>query len=231
MKRRFKLLVVSLLLVLGSLGLLRGNFWVVGGIRCSLSGQVCPAQLWEDLMTASLGKNFIFFPRSTLIQQINLNYPEVDNIEIILVLPRQLFFKLTASSAQAVVKGEKYFLVNARGLVLKISDHSGDLPVILMDAVKNVSVGQSFNQKEIISTIEILSSLEARKLHPTMAKIISPQRINIWLNNGTLIAISLQKEADSQLDSLQVILARVKMEGKALGKIDLRFDKPVITYE
>lgn len=225
------LAAISLLLILGGLAIVRGNFWTVEGISCSLSGQVCPARLWEDLRNASLGKDFLFFPKSDVIRQISLNYPEVDNLEIKRVLPKQLSFELTASSARAAIKGEKYFLVNARGLVLKISDQPGDLPVILMDSVKNVGVGQGFDQKEIIPTIEILSNLEARKLHPTMAKIISPQRVNIWLNNGTLVNVSLQKEANLQLDSLQVILARVKMEGKALREIDLRFDKPVILYE
>mgnify|MGYP001578830843 CR=1 FL=1 len=243
-KRRFKLLVIangiryisllaaiSLLLILGGLGVLRGNFWTVEEIRCSLDGKTCPVELWEDLLNASLGKDFLFFPKSDVIRQINLNYPEVDNLEMIRVLPRQLFFKLTASQTLAAIKGEKYFLVNARGLVLKISDHSGDLPVILMDSVRNIGVGEKFEQKEMIPTVLILSDLGTRGLHPTMAKIISPQRINIWLNNGTLIAISLQKEADSQLDSLQVILSRIKMEGKGLREVDLRFDKPVITYE
>lgn len=231
MKRRFKLLVVGLLLISGGLGILGGNFWTVEGIRCSLNEQTCPAHLWEDLLNASLGKNFIFFPKLTLVRQINLNYPEADKIDIIRVLPRELVFKLTASSAQAVVKGEKYFLVNAQGLVLKISDYPGDLPVILMDSVENIGVGERFEQKEVVSAVKILNDLGSRKLHPTMAKIVSPQRVNIWLNNGTLIAISLQKEVDPQLDSLQVILSRVKMEGKVLKEIDLRFNKPVITYE
>lgn len=225
------MLVISLLLVLGGLGLVKGNFWTVRGIRCSLNGQICSAQLWGDLMRLSLGKDFIFFPKSTIIQQINSEHPEIDKIEAVRVLPWVLAFKLTVSQAQAVVKGEKYFLVNIEGVVLKISDRPGDLPVILMDLVKNVGVGEKFDRKEVVLTIGILSDLGTRELHPTMAKIISPQQVNIWLNNGTLVAVSLKKEANIQLDSLQVILSRVKIEGKALGKIDLRFDKPVITYE
>ncbi|PIS13949.1 hypothetical protein COT65_01450 [Candidatus Shapirobacteria bacterium CG09_land_8_20_14_0_10_47_13] len=132
--------------------------------------------------------------------------------------------------AQAAIKGEQYFLVNDQGLVLKVSDSPGDLPVILMDSVKNLSVGEKFIQPEIIFTIEILEKLNQRTLHPTMAKIISPQKAEVWLNNGPLVTVSLTKEVGPQLDSLQVILARVRMEGKALRGIDLRFDKPVITY-
>lgn len=231
MKRRFKLLVVGLVLIFGGLAVVKGNFWTVRGIRCSFNGETCPPQLWQDLSGASLGKDFLFFSKPALVRQINLNYPEVEGIAIDRVLPAELAFQLTASAAQAVVKGDQYFLVNDRGLVLKVSDSPGDLPVILMDSVKNLGVGEKFIQPEIIFTIEILEKLNQRALHPTMAKIISPQRAEMWLNNGPRVTVSLAKEAGPQLDSLQVILARVRMEGRALREIDLRFDKPVITYE
>lgn len=50
---------------------------------------------------------------------------------------------------------------------------------------------------------------------------VSGNLIVLFLNNDKLV---------SQVTSLQFILSRSKIEGKSPRRVDLRFDKPVLTY-
>lgn len=69
----------------------------------------------------------------------------------------------------------------------------------------------------------------ADKLHLSIDKIITnDDSYNIFLTDKSEIIFSNKKDINSQLASLQFILARLTMEGKLYNKLDLRFDKPVI---
>ena len=45
------------------------------------------------------------------------------------------------------------------------------------------------------------------------------------------VIISSQKDLDTEISSLQYILSRLTMEGKAFLRLDLRFEKPVIVFK
>lgn len=78
--------------------------------------------------------------------------------------------------------------------------------------------------------LEKLISLELYSWEPTI-KPISSQEIEIDLKNGPQVIVSSQKDIRAQLDSLQLILLRAKIEGKKIKRVDLRFNKPVVVYE
>lgn len=56
------------------------------------------------------------------------------------------------------------------------------------------------------------------------------ESFEVTLSGNLLVLFSREKEYASQVASLQFILSRSKIEGKIPQKIDLRFDKPVLTY-
>jgi len=53
---------------------------------------------------------------------------------------------------------------------------------------------------------------------------------NVKLKDGETIYISLKKDVQAQISSLQVILKQLTISGKRFNLIDFRFDKPVIKY-
>lgn len=52
----------------------------------------------------------------------------------------------------------------------------------------------------------------------------------IKLKKGPEVYFSKSKNLEKQISSLQYILTRLTMEGKQFRKLDLQFDKPVITF-
>lgn len=52
----------------------------------------------------------------------------------------------------------------------------------------------------------------------------------VYLKNNGWVLISKQKNIESQVSSLQLILERLTIEGKKFKKLDLRYDKPIIEF-
>lgn len=52
----------------------------------------------------------------------------------------------------------------------------------------------------------------------------------VMLSNGAEVIVTPNKDILQQISSLQLILARLTIEGKKFSKLDFRFDKPVLSY-
>lgn len=52
----------------------------------------------------------------------------------------------------------------------------------------------------------------------------------ISLKDNGDVYISYKKDLGVQIDSLQLIVSRLTIEGKRFKSLDFRFDKPVVTY-
>ncbi|HET9947069.1 MAG TPA: hypothetical protein VFQ63_03330, partial [Patescibacteria group bacterium] len=48
--------------------------------------------------------------------------------------------------------------------------------------------------------------------------------------DGKTIIISLNKDIEQQVSSLQLTIRELTMEGKEFHRLDFRYDKPVITF-
>lgn len=53
---------------------------------------------------------------------------------------------------------------------------------------------------------------------------------SVNLKTGGQVIFSTKKNLDSQVASLQLMLARLTIEGKKLKTLDFRFDNPVVTF-
>jgi len=49
-------------------------------------------------------------------------------------------------------------------------------------------------------------------------------------SGGLVVIFSTKREPQAQADSLQFIITRAKIEGRSPKRIDLRFNKPVVTF-
>ena len=97
-------------------------------------------------------------------------------------------------------------------------------------------IGAGIREKQVISpaVTEILSWEEDLKLHlfePVEVRWVSAEDLEVKLKNGVVVNFSQQKEREFQFDSLQLILRQIKIEGRPIKRIDLRYDKPVLAYE
>lgn len=220
------------LFVFGFVVFLNSNFLRVQEIICRIEQNPCSADVWMELMGLTIGKNIIFLSTKNLVSQIEKSNLLLKEVEIKKSFPNCLSFKLKKREPQATVKspeGKGFLVVDEEGFLLEKVNET-ELPVVLVEQEINLNVGEKIVEKEIVWAVNLLKDLKLRSLVSKTAKIISPRQIEVELDNKPLVIFSSLKEVNFQLDSLQLIFSRSKIEGRNLKQIDLRFDKPVVIY-
>ena len=76
----------------------------------------------------------------------------------------------------------------------------------------------------------LAGELAASDFQVASIRILDNQTIGIYNIQGTVAIFSLKKDAQSQLNSLQQVLAKSRIDATKIQKIDLRFDKPVVAF-
>ncbi len=180
-------------------------------------------------MGLSQGKNIITLSTKVISEGIQEEYSQFENIRISKTLPDTLTFFLTTRQPQIAIQSEKLYFVDKTGVVLGTKQDPGGYPLIIFNTTANLLAGQRFSQPEVIKTINLITDLKLRLFEPKVAKIISPNQVEIALEGGSQTIFSLRKDTNIQLDSLQFIFSRAKIEGRALKSVDLRFEKPLIS--
>lgn len=54
--------------------------------------------------------------------------------------------------------------------------------------------------------------------------------IVLYVNTTQKVILSVQKDLPAQIDSLQLTISHLTIEGKQFKQLDFRFDKPVLTF-
>jgi len=250
MKKILKILF--LLIFLGGIFFLvfKSDFFRVKKITCRWEGNSCPPEVWNELTFLTFGKNLIFLKKKEISKKFLNDHHIVKNLKIKKVLPNKLVFELekrkevavlgfelrleekeTTPSGKPIFETTKdFYLVDEEGIVIK-KENDSLLPLILLSEELNLNIGERVPQQQIIEAIKFLTTLRLNLLEPKVAKITPPYSLTVWLKDGEEAIFSLKKEIQIQVDSLQFILSRSKIEGRGIKKIDLRFDKPVVNYE
>jgi hypothetical protein len=80
-------------------------------------------------------------------------------------------------------------------------------------------------------TSHIRSYLKEKQIAYATIERLSGTAYLVSLKTGEEVFISEDKDILKQLTSLQLILARLTMEGKQASRLDFRYDKPVVTIK
>jgi hypothetical protein len=80
-------------------------------------------------------------------------------------------------------------------------------------------------------TKKIQSYLKKEKIAYATIDRLSDSSYSVSLKSGEKVYLSDDKDILKQLTSLQLILARLTMEGKQALRLDFRYDKPVVVLK
>ena len=134
----------------------------------------------------------------------------------------------------ALIVNKGLFNLSADGRILsKIKDDQSPLPIINYYQKLNSNsfqTGDWINYKDIKQTLFFIDKLGQINLMPLTIDIKGQDMLIFNLDGDKKIVFSNQKEKELQYYQLELIIRQFKIEGKEFKKIDLRFNKPVITF-
>lgn len=229
------LLIAGFILIAFSLfQLLRGDFFKINQVICFDSPDKvtpCQADLWFKVNSLVLGKNIILLSPPKTEQLIKDELPGIEQVEIEKKLPDKLIVHLTKRKPIAVVEANKdYYQVDYQGIILARLEQPTDLPLIACGGLSIAANNRQLESPVILSSLDFLYQLLANNIETRRLEITDSRELTVFLKTGPKVLISLDKNIKEQVESLQLILERAKIEGKQIELIDLRFDKPVISY-
>lgn len=106
-----------------------------------------------------------------------------------------------------------------------------NLPVLYLPGARSFKDGQIVSDNVVIFATKLASLLVKTDFPPATIRIITEREIVVYDARGKIAVFTAEKEANSQIDSLQQSLAVAKIDGDKIAKIDLRFGKPVVTFK
>jgi len=130
-------------------------------------------------------------------------------------------------------------LLKKEKLKVKIKSVFVILVVLLITAIGLEFLYFSFANVSVISPLaknksSMLNNLESRlsqeKIPYAGAMVNTDGSFTVKLLDGGEVILSSKKDIGSQLSSLQLMLARLTIEGKKLKTLDFRFDNPVVSF-
>lgn len=118
--------------------------------------------------------------------------------------------------------------ITPEGLV--VTGSQADLPQLFMPQAPQLIPGQKVIDGKILFAAGTTHLLSKTDFLPQTVRILADGDLAVYDKDDTVAIFSLKKEKEEQVDSLQQVLAAAKIDGAKIAKIDLRFDKPVVTF-
>lgn len=99
-----------------------------------------------------------------------------------------------------------------------------------ISAISPLPFDFSKDEKELVTPFFVERALKKKNIAFVSVAEASESAFFVTLPSNTQVVMSKQKNIERQASSLQFILKRLTIEGKAIKLIDLRFDSPVVVF-
>lgn len=174
------------------------------------------------------GQNIFFLDSEKLSFDLKAKLPCIDNVSIKKVLPSKINIDIVSKQPVAKIEGTNLAATKDGWLIQ--APQKSQIPTIFLSYDQNTQAVGKIIDKKVLYALNVAASLLKSDFVPQNIRILDPGDIAVYGNYGIVAIFSFSKDANWQLDSLQSVLARSKIDPTKIAKIDLRFDNPVIIY-
>ncbi len=171
------------------------------------------------------GKHFFLLQQNLIKQNLKKRFICIKSIDFSYKFPNKLDLKISERKPAAIVN--ESFITDEDGFVFAQKEII-NVPKLQILGF-NIKIGAMFPDDIIKKSLLVFNDLAKAGLTVNEARI-SPER-DLLVYSNMKIVLNLDDDLSSKLASLQLILNQAKIESKVIKNIDLRFDKPVISYE
>lgn len=223
--RKFARIFVLLIVIL----FVSGFFvWGVNAIFTIRNVEVASEGIGVVVDQAKLPRNLLFFPVDNVTQQILQDYPLVGSVIIKKKYPSTLVITAVPRKPFAIAgDGREMYALDADGVALtKYPDNTG-LPVINI-AMPALPPGAIPSDPAVMAAIRFLRETASIV---TVSDIVMVDSSSLRAQ-GESMSIVFPQHADmpALARTLQTMISGFRIKGKLPSTIDLRFDKPVVTF-
>lgn len=208
--------------------ILFSDLLTVNKIECRQDSGDCSADVLAEL-DKYRGQKIIFLKLSQIEDKISRADNFISQARITIKLPRTIVanLNLRSASAQIGVSPEisEVLLLDKQNMVIGKSNVLAELPVVYSVDAGNLSIGSVVDTR-VFKALVIASNLKS--ISELGNAIIRGNSLEVRRAIGGKIIFSLDKEPETQIRALQLLLNQARIGELEMKSIDLRFDRPVI---
>ena len=188
-------------------------------IECQINKTPCSEE-HEQGFSEFLGQYFFLLSPAKKIKEIKASYSHWEKIRVKKVPFNKILVEITTRQPVAcLLVKDKIFLLDKEAVIVKEIDVNPGLPEIETE---------KFKEEEVKKALEAVHFLNQYSLACKRIKIEGQNLILFFPETEVFL---LTEELSFKIASLQMILSQGRLDEKLPKTIDLRFAKPVITYE
>jgi cell division septal protein FtsQ len=192
---------------------------------------VSSTDIFELAKTRSYGKNIFTYSTEDLQNSLRKDFQGAKEIYVHKQFPDKVSIFVIERVPVAVMttkKSNENFVVDEDGYVLGIVDpQKTNLPRILYNG--DISVGYFLNKESLAVYFDVLKSSDAERLKASSMSLHSDY-ISMYVDDTVEVLIGKDKDIPKAIKVISSILTQLKTEGKNVKKIDLRFEKVIVSY-
>ncbi|MEX2028336.1 MAG: FtsQ-type POTRA domain-containing protein [Candidatus Curtissbacteria bacterium] len=178
--------------------------------------------------TKIIGSNIIFINEGDLKDQIKKRYNCVADIKISKKLPNTLQVDVANFEPSVQIEGTNLYLA-ANG---QVTDSAGSKkPVLYLTKSIEIAKNQKITDNQTVYAAQIAAGLTKSDFTVASIRLLDARDIAVYSPQEAIAIFSSDKDLNLQIDSLQQVLAKARIDATKIAKIDLRFDKPVVTFK
>lgn len=181
-----------------------------------------------EIDKTKLSSNLLFFPSDQEIELLRKEYPLIKSVSIQKKFPHTLVITFTTRKPFAIVGiGSERYSLDEEGIVLRQYPDEINLPAIYI-AVSGLVPGTKVTNPGIVNAVQLMHQMvDSMKIldirvHDSTALLAQTEQMSILF--------SQHADIPKLIHTLQTMISGFRIKGKLPIIIDLRFDKPVITY-
>ena len=256
-KRRFKKISIKFLwpifpaLVLIGLVILLSKLQTfnIQKVTCQLDDHPCSLE-FESVLISFYNQNIFKLNRSQVVGKLTQFDSTLSDIKLKKQLPstlnifmqrrlaiaqlipvENLQFEGLNSSQSATLSGQildQFFRLDKTGEIYqKVNQKNPQLPEVLVSTSFPLSLAKIDLTEKLA---KLITSLNLNYVKYSRLAWLSSNQIIIHTSLGPYAVLDSTQNLDSAVASLQYILTNIKIDSKLPNKVDLRFDKPVLSF-
>lgn len=173
------------------------------------------------------GQNIFLVNEKELVERLKSKDIKIKEVKVLREFPGKILVNIEKRQALAAIpSGNNFFLVDKEGLVFSEEQQVGGIPILNL-GLQNIGIGSRIDGEKS-SVLLILDSLKGKE--EVQSVTVMEGEIQMRLRGETLVLFSATSEVNTKINALQMILTRFRIEGRKPSKIDLKFEKPVVTF-
>lgn len=181
-----------------------------------------------------LGKRVFFTDSNTVKQKLQSANKHIIIEDVLIEFPSSIKISVKAQTPYMYLKvSSGYYLLNSEGqLLLKLKEiNNFSLPVLTLSRLipyHFLQVGDFINTSEIALTTKAISILKTNNIFPSILQINNRGDLEIFFDEKKIYIPT--NNAETKLYQLEKTLNFLLVDGQKFVILDLRYEKPLISY-